>query len=83
MPYIEQKQRKMPYNQTAGLLSYHIVDDILDFLDEMRCQNKRETNKYNDYALAIGVLELTKLELWRRLITSYEDKKKEENGDVF
>jgi len=31
----------------------------------------------------IGVLECAKLELYRRVIAEYENKKTEENGDVF
>jgi len=34
----------------------------------------------NDF---IGVLECVKLELYRRVATPYEEKKMEENGDVF
>jgi hypothetical protein len=36
--------------------------------------------KLND---AIGVLECCKLELYRRLAIPYEDKKIQENGDVY
>jgi hypothetical protein len=32
---------------------------------------------------AIGVLESVKLEFYRRIVAMHEDKKKEENGDVF
>lgn len=32
---------------------------------------------------AIGVLECVKLELYRRVAAPYEDRKKEENGDVY
>lgn len=39
--------------------------------------------KYADYNAAIGVLECAKLELYRRVISNYEDKKIEENGDVY
>jgi len=32
---------------------------------------------------AIGALECTKLEFYRRMVAPYEDKRCEENGDVF
>jgi hypothetical protein len=38
---------------------------------------------YNTYNAAIGVLECAKQELYRRKIAPYEDKKIDENGDVF
>lgn len=38
---------------------------------------------YTEYAVAIGILETAKLELYRRLIAPYEDKKKSENGDAY
>lgn len=37
---------------------------------------------YFDYNRAIGVLECAKLEFYRRVVSSYEDKKIKENGDV-
>jgi len=40
-------------------------------------------NNYADYNEVMGVLECVKQELYRRLIVPYENKKKEENGDVF
>jgi len=39
--------------------------------------------KYKTFESIIGMLESAKLEFYRRLMASYEDKKKEENGDVF
>ena len=38
---------------------------------------------YEDYNAMIGVLECAKLELYRRRVAPYEDKKMLENGDVF
>ena len=39
--------------------------------------------KYRDYERIIGRLEAVKLEFYRRAVSPYEDKKKEENGDVY
>lgn len=38
---------------------------------------------YADYNAAIGVLECAKMELYRRLVAPYEDRKIAENGDVY
>ncbi len=38
---------------------------------------------YAGYAQAIGILETVKMELYRRALAPYEDKKIAENGDVF
>ena len=38
---------------------------------------------YEKYNTVIGVLECVKQELYRRQIAPYEDKKCEENGDVY
>jgi len=37
---------------------------------------------YNEFNSAIGALEAAKLEMYRRALGPYEDKKKNENGDV-
>lgn len=38
---------------------------------------------YSDMNNMIGILECAKLELYRRLAAPYEDKKIDENGDVY
>lgn len=37
---------------------------------------------YGDFNEIIGMLECCKLELYRRTLAPYEDKKRKENGDV-
>lgn len=39
-------------------------------------------DRYDAYKDAIGTLEAIKLEYYRRYIAPYEDRKKDENGDV-
>ena len=39
--------------------------------------------KYSEINSVIGVLECAKMELYRRIAAPYEDKKCEENGDVY
>jgi len=85
MPYINKDQREyfdqylnedfltsLPYI-TSGELNYLITKLLIS----------TEPKNYRDYNKLIGVLESVKLELYRRLIAKYEDKKIEENGDVY
>jgi len=85
MPYINQEQRdKIIINNTIkinnisspGELNYIITYILLNYLNH----NKINYTNINE---VIGVLECTKLELYRRLAIPYEDKKIKENGDVY
>lgn len=59
-----------------GQLNYQITKLCLEYITEMgRC--------YDNYNAVIGALECTKLELYRRMVAPYEDKKIEMNGDVY
>lgn len=88
MPYIKQKDRDrynyyidlignelihLPQEAMAGHINY-IITKLLQRTVPVR---------YNDYNTLIGLLECTKLELYRRKIAPYEDKKIEQNGDVY
>jgi len=61
---------------TLGELNYKITMLIKDYLD-------RRGHEYRNYAGVIGVLETVILEYYRRVVVPYEQKKIEENGDVF
>ena len=43
---------------------------------------KDKGESYSNYAECIAALECAKIELYRRKIAPYEDKKIEENGDI-
>jgi len=43
---------------------------------------KKSCSCYADYAAFLGELEAAKLEIYRRQVAPYEDKKIKENGDV-
>jgi len=85
MPYLDPERRR--YVNTSmelfdgyprlspGDLNYIITRQVQDFLGA-------EPN-YEKFNAAIGALESVKLELYRRMVAPYEDKKKEENGDVY
>ena len=80
MPYIKETRRAYlrvgeddPKN--AGELNYTLTSIILKYLD-----NNPNYQKFND---VVGVLECAKLELYRRMVSVYEDQKIKENGDVY
>lgn len=81
MPYIKQHNRtrfncvlkEIP--KDAGELNYLITMLCHEYVTE----NGQNYQTYNDI---IGALEGAKLELYRRKVSSYEDQKIAENGDV-
>jgi len=81
MPYINNTDREkfkavlanLPLSMTEGELNYLITQILV----------QTNPKSYTDYNGLIGVLECCKLEFYRRAITVYEDKKIEENGDVY
>lgn len=79
MPYIKEEDRKpetLLEFQTPGELNYFISI----FLDEYLI---KYGVTYTNINTLVGVLECVKLELYRRIAAPYEDKKKEENGEVY
>lgn len=82
MPYIKKERRHqiaihgISEVSNAGELNYFITNSILEWWDET-------VPNYADYNEVIGVLECCKLELYRKLISKYENKKCEEHGEVF
>ena len=90
MPYIK-KDRREDIHVNAGKISEIIMMHSIRSTGEL---NFAITTLVKDYIglkgmsystinEAIGVLECAKLELYRRLAAPYEDKKIEENGDVY
>ena len=81
MPYIKRSRRNGILNRkdlpgNAGELNYLITEEINKYLSK----HQESYKTYNDI---IGVLECAKLELYRRLVSPYEDIKIKENGDVY
>jgi hypothetical protein len=92
MPYIKQERRdkfdswinnlvaailftaELNGGGVAGDLNYTITKLIKLVYDGREC--------YQNYNEIIGILECCKLEMYRRAISSYENKKIIENGDV-
>jgi len=79
MPYIPEVNRRNLQNgarspKNAGELAFVIYDDALRYIGPnltfLKC------------ATVMGALICVALELYRRVIAPYEDRKREENGDV-
>ena len=60
---------------TAGELNYALTQVIRRYL--------RRGAGYQRYNDCIGALEGAKLELYRRVVAPYEDRKRDENGEVY
>ena len=82
MPYINKKDR----NKFIGIDTF-IPDTVgeLNYLFSMLCLNylKKKGEKYQTYNDIIGALECAKLEIYRKKISKYENKKIKNNGDIF
>jgi len=84
MPYILPDDRPkydtllklMPQFKTVGELNYFISNLCQQYIEE-------NGESYTNYNALVGVLECIKLELYRRKISIYEDKKLSQNGDVY
>lgn len=84
MPYITQETRnELDVNypaartpETSGELNFCITQEIKEYLDA----NGLSYQTINDI---VGALEGAKAEFQRRVVTPYEDKKIQENGDVY
>lgn len=90
MPYITPIARealdtyKLPQITTAGELNYVVTKLIITYLDELKTLYPHlDHNTYQHYNDVIGALEGAKLEFYRRVVAPYEDKKIEQNGDVY
>lgn len=66
--------REVSEAPTVGELNYIVTSLLHAWLGK--------APSYADYNAAIGVLECAKLELYRRQVAAYEDRKIAENGDV-
>ena len=89
MPYIKEKDRRHIDSKlkdlvlvTAGELNYDFTKIILNYLDSVEKLNGGSV-RYQDLNDVMGAIEGCKLELYRRKVADYEDKKADENGDVY
>jgi len=86
MPYIaEQEKNELDWAErgpeTAGELNYVLTRIIQGYIKD--AEGRSYSFGYQKLNDAIGALEGCKLELYRRIVAPYEDKKIQENGDVY
>ena len=82
MPYIRPEQRRrfdgfvenLPHGMSKGQANY-LISKIVDKLFGL--------GGYSTFCDGIGTLEAVKLEYYRRLVSKYEDHKKEQSGEVY
>lgn len=85
MPYIKKQDREAldkAIAPLASMLSVRGLGDLNYVITKLVIGRARSVH-YSEMATWIGTLECAKLELYRRMVAPYEDKKKEENGDVY
>jgi len=81
MPYITQERRKELLDaDNVSECSDGDLNYLLTTLVDIWLGGEP---RYTTYNSAIGILECVKLELYRRRVALYEDKKCIENGDVY
>lgn len=83
MPYIKQENRDRVVSGDTELESLSVGE--LNYVISSVMDHWLKENGVNYYNLnsVIGVLECAKQEFYRRVATEYENKKKEENGEVY
>lgn len=74
MPYVIKRRRGVD-PETVGELTYQLTADCLNFV--------AGSAAFGKYAEVVAALECAKLEFYRRVMAAYEDRKCEENGDVY
>ena len=88
MPYIKKTDRPKFDMWIDGLLGelmnenniHQLAGNLNYIITRLMIGTKPE--KYHDFNELIGILECAKLELYRRRVAPYEDKKIAENSDV-
>ena len=85
MPYIKKEQRQLKDYSLCRVINEISSYGDLNYIITKLCQAVVETKGecYDTYNSLVGALECCKLEMYRRAIARYEDKKKEENSDVY
>ncbi|MEJ2539121.1 MAG: hypothetical protein P8188_03900 [Gemmatimonadota bacterium] len=85
MPYVATNARARLESGTPpedpGELNYAVTRLVDTYLKTRAAEAGRL--RYAHLNEAIGVLECAKLELYRRVAAPYEDRKRDESGDVY
>ena len=69
-------------DKLVGPVSLGELNYILTRLIQRTLSNV-EVKSYGDIVLTLGTLEAVKQEFYRRAAARYEDKKRDENGDIW
>jgi hypothetical protein len=91
MPYIKPEQRHMLVEPIANLISAmklnadteDDLDGIANYVITKLLLGTFKQRRYATMARAIGCITSVGLELYRKYIAPYEDKKADENGEVY
>lgn len=88
MPYIDKEDRKKLDEAVDGVVEKFVGGAFADSLGNLNYVISRIVAgcigkpSYSKIAMATGVLENVKQELYRRMAAPYEDRKILENGDI-
>ena len=83
MPYIKQDVRDTLNDDITRLSTkIHNIGDLNYCISMLIKRFLGKNYHYNNLNACIGVLECAKLELYRRVVSPYEDKKIRKNGDL-
>ena len=84
MPYIKEEDRKYIAPALNELLEYLTDNDgMINYVITNIITSVYGSGGYAKYNRAMGVLDCVAREFYRRRIVPYEDKKIQENGDVY
>jgi len=86
MPYIKREKREIFEGHIKKIIEL-LKNDKENLAGNMnylvyRIVKGVDPKRYKDWNEIIGFLECCKMEIYRRLIAPYEDKKIRENGDI-
>ena len=86
MPYIKSAAARRAFDHALIDLNYESIDGVgeLNYIITRLISNYLGPQMdYERLNSIIGVLECAKQEFYRRVVAPYEDKKIEDNGDVY
>ena len=86
MPYIKrnrQEELSLALRQLIYKMEVKTAGELAFMVTTLALEITPKKSNYNTMASTIGILETVKLEFYRRMLSPYEDIKKELNGDVF
>ena len=85
MPYIADKSKRFVIRQKVHALNLLLKNwgDLNYAITKLVMHRWRNKRRYTTIVGVMGTLLCVALEFYRRVAAPYEDKKKEENGDVF